>query len=377
MAKKTFRDAKVAKEDEFYTQLADIENELKHYKEHFRGKTVLCNCDDPRISNFFHYFSYNFEKLGLKRLIATCYKSQNRDLFSTNDSERAIWLEYFGDRNGNLVPDPEEIGINYFNGDGDFRSPECIELLKQADIVVTNPPFSLFREYVAQLMKYEKKFVILGNQNAITYKEIFPYLKNNKMWLGSSLSFAKFKVPNYYEPRATRFWVDEEGQKWRSMGNICWFTNLDIAKRHEDLILYKTYNPEEFPSYDNYNAIEVRKVAEIPMDYYGVMGVPITFMDKYNPEQFEIVTLGIGEGNFTPTKKYQKFRDPFTKEFISDKRDFLLYIKNENGKYLTSEGYRVDKCYARILIRRRTQSIPYTQEESQMSMAAEPTENNK
>ncbi len=377
MAKKTFRDAKVAKEDEFYTQLADIENELKHYKEHFRGKTVLCNCDDPRISNFFHYFSYNFEKLGLKRLIATCYKSQNRDLFSTNDSERAIWLEYFGDRNGNLVPDPEEIGINYFNGDGDFRSPECIELLKQADIVVTNPPFSLFREYVAQLMKYEKKFVILGNQNAITYKEIFPYLKNNKMWLGSSLSFAKFKVPNYYEPRATRFWVDEEGQKWRSMGNICWFTNLDIAKRHEDLILYKTYNPEEFPSYDNYNAIEVRKVAEIPMDYYGVMGVPITFMDKYNPEQFEIVTLGIGEGNFTPTKKYQKFRDPFTKEFISDKRDFLLYVKNENGKYLTSEGYRVDKCYARILIRRRTQSIPYTQEESQMSMAAEPTENNK
>lgn len=377
MAKKTFRDAKVAKEDEFYTQLADIENELKHYKEHFRGKTVLCNCDDPRVSNFFHYFSYNFEKLGLKRLITTCYKSQNRDLFSTNDSERAIWLEYFGDRNGNLVPDPEEIGINYFNGDGDFRSPECIELLKQADIVVTNPPFSLFREYVAQLMKYEKKFVILGNQNAITYKEIFPYLKDNKMWLGSSLSFAKFKVPNYYEPRATRFWVDEEGQKWRSMGNICWFTNLDIAKRHEDLILYKIYNPDEYPSYDNYNAIEVRKVAEIPMDYYGVMGVPITFMDKYNPEQFEIVTLGIGEGNFTPTKKYQKFRDPFTKEFISDKRDFLLYVKNENGKYLTSEGYRVDKCYARILIRRRTQSIPYTQEESQMSMAAEPKDDNK
>ena len=313
----------------------------------------------------------------MQRLITTCYKSQNRDLFSTNDSERAIWLEYFGDRNGNLVPDPEEIGINYFDGDGDFRSPECIELLKQADIVVTNPPFSLFREYVAQLMKYGKKFVILGNQNAITYKEIFPYLKDNKMWLGSSLSFAKFKVPNYYEPRATRFWVDEDGQKWRSMGNICWFTNLDIAKRHEDLILYKIYNSDEYPSYDNYNAIEVRKVAEIPMDYYGVMGVPITFMDKYNPEQFEIVTLGIGEGNFTPTKKYQKFRDPFTKEFISDKRDFLLYVKNENGKYLTSEGYRVDKCYARILIRRRTQSIPYTQEESQMQMAAEPSEDNK
>ena len=286
---KSLNAANKAKEDEFYTELSDIENELKHYKQHFKGKTVLCNCDDPRISNFFHYFSHNFEALGLKKLITTCYKSQERDLFSSNDSERAIWLEYNGDRNGNRVPDPEEIGIHYLNGDGDFRSPECIELLKEADIVVTNPPFSLFREYVAQLIKYDKKFVILGNQNAIHYKEVFSCIKANELWLGSSLSLAKFKVPDYYEPRAPRFWIDETGQKWRSMGNICWFTNLDIAKRHEELILYKSYNPEEYPHYDNYDAINVNKVAEIPLDYDSVMGVPITFMDKYNPEQFEII----------------------------------------------------------------------------------------
>ena len=336
---KSLHDANKAKEDEFYTELSDIENELKHYRVHFNGKTVLCNCDDPRVSNFFHFFSYNFEKLGLKRLITTCYKNQNRDLFSTNDSERAIWLEYFGDRNGNLVPDPEEIGINYLNGDGDFRSPECIELLKQADIVVTNPPFSLFREYVAQLMKYEKKFVIIGNQNAITYKEIFSLIKADKLWLGSTLSFAKFRVPDYYEPKATRFWIDETGQKWRSMGNICWFTNLDIAKRHEEIILYKTYNQEEYSKYDDYDAINVNKVADIPMDYDGIIGVPITFLDKYNPSQFEIVGLD---------------------RYVEDNPKY--------GHRFTING---KETYARILIRRRTQSKPYTMEESQLSMAAE------
>lgn len=287
---KSLHAANKAKQDEFYTQLSDIENELKHYKEHFKGKTVLCNCDDPRVSNFFHYFSYNFERLGLKKLITTCFKNQNRDLFSQNDCERAIWLEYYGDKNGNRVPDPNEIGINYLNGDGDFRSEECIELLKQADIVVTNPPFSLFREYVAQLIKYDKKFVIIGNQNAITYKEIFSLIKDNKLWLGSTLSFAKFKVPEYYEERSTRFWIDETGQKWRSFGNICWFTNLDIAKRHERLILYKRYTPDEYLKYDNYDAINVDRVSDIPFDYEGVMGVPITFLDKYNPEQFDIVS---------------------------------------------------------------------------------------
>ena len=292
---KSLHAANKAKQDEFYTQLSDIENELKHYKDHFKGKTVLCNCDDPRVSNFFHYFSYNFERLGLKKLITTCYKNQNRDLFSQNDSERAIWLEYYGDKNGNRVLDPNEIGINYLNGDGDFRSEECIGLLKQADIVVTNPPFSLFREYVAQQIKFDKKFVIIGNQNAITYKEIFSLIKDNKLWLGSTLSFAKFKVPDYYEERSTRFWIDETGQKWRSFGNICWFTNLDIAKRHERLILYKSFSPEEYPKYDNYDAINVDKVSDIPFDYGGVMGVPITFLDKYNPDQFEIIKFRKGD----------------------------------------------------------------------------------
>lgn len=355
---KSLHAANKAKEDEFYTELSDIENELKHYKEHFKDKVVLCNCDDPRISNFFHYFSYNFEQLGLKKLITTCYKNQERDLFSQNNSERAIWLEYTGDHNGNRVPDPEEIGINYLKGDGDFRSQECIELLKQADIVVTNPPFSLFREYVAQLMKYNKKFVIIGNQNAITYKEIFSYIKANQLWLGSTLSFAKFKVPDYYEPKPTRFWIDETGQKWRSMGNICWFTNLDIAKRHEEIILYKSYNEQEYPQYDNYNAINVNKVAEIPMDYDGVMGVPITFLDKYNPNQFEILS----------SNDYRKSDSvPFKAHGLIKDKDGAI-----NGK----------PTYARILIRRKQPHIAETEQtsspktyqiiEPEMSMVAEP-----
>lgn len=278
-----------AKEDEFYTQLSDIENELRHYKEHFRGKTVLCNCDDPRISNFFHYFAYNFEHLGLKRLITVCYKNQEPDWFSMNTCEQAIWLDYRGDKNGNCIPDPNEIGIQLLRGDGDFRSAECIELLKQADIVVTNPPFSLFREYVAQLMEYNKKFLIIGQLNAIHYKEIFPYIKDNQLWIGYHSNGMSFKVPNYYAPRKTRYWVDDTGQKWRSLGNTCWFTNLDIPKLHEEIILFKEYSSDEYPTYDNYDAIEVSRVNMIPYNYNGIMGVPITFLPKYNPEQFEIV----------------------------------------------------------------------------------------
>ena len=198
------------------------------------------------MSNFFHYFSYNFEKLGLKKLITTCYKSQDADLFSQNDSEQAIYLEYEGDKNGNNVPDPEEIGIKPLKGDGDFRSAESIELLKQADIVVTNPPFSLFREYVAQLIEYDKKFLIIGNQNAITYKEIFPLIKENKLWLGYVQAATWLSVCRTTTV-TTQTSVDEDGQKWRSFGNMCWFTNLDISKRHEDLILYKTYNPGRLP----------------------------------------------------------------------------------------------------------------------------------
>lgn len=287
---KNLHSANKAKKDEFYTQLIDIENELKHYKSHFEGKTVLCNCDDPRVSNFFKYFSYNFEHLKLKRLISTCYKSQERDLFSTNSSEKAIWLEYFGDQNGNRTPNPEEIGIKEFKGDGDFRSAECVELLKQADIVVTNPPFSLFREYVAQLMKYEKKFLIIGNVNAITYKDCFSLIKENKIWLGASIHSGdrEFGVPSDYPLNAAGCRTDENGNKYIRVKGVRWFTNLDYSKRHEDFVFYKKYDAEEFPKYDNYDAINVDKTADIPMDFDGVMGVPITFLDKYNPEQFEI-----------------------------------------------------------------------------------------
>lgn len=284
--------AKNAKKDEFYTQLSDIENELKHYKKHFKGKTVLCNCDDPRVSNFFHYFAYNFEHLGLKRLITTCYKNQERDLFSQNNSERAIWLEYFGDKNGNRVPDPEEIGIHCFNGDGDFRSAECIELLKQADIVVTNPPFSLFREYVAQLMEYGKKFVIVGHQNAITYKEIFKLIKENEIWLGYGFKGGAAHFYSKYQDTAA---AGDHREGMIRVSGVVWFTNLDLPKRHEDLILYKKYAPEEYPKYDNYNAININKTEDIPEDYYGVVGVPITFLNKYNPEQFEIVKFRKGD----------------------------------------------------------------------------------
>lgn len=288
---KYLQKAKREKNDEFYTILADIERELRHYKKHFKNKTVLCNCDDPRVSNFFHYFSYNFEQLGLKKLITTCYKNQNADLFSTHKSERAIYLEYTGDKNKNNVPDPEEIGIKHLKGDGDFRSKECIELLKQADIVVTNPPFSLFREYVEQLIDYKKKFLIVGTWNAISYKEIFKLIMENKIWIGinSNRNFSGFIVPKHYSLFGTEARIDENGNRVVSSNNTCWFTNLDIAKRHEELILFKTYNKKEYPKYDNYNAINVNVTKDIPTDYDGIMGVPITFIDKYNPDQFEIV----------------------------------------------------------------------------------------
>ena len=312
MANKNLNKAKSSKKDEFYTQLSDIERELKHYKKHFKGKVVYCNCDDPRVSNFFHYFSYNFEKLGLKKLIATCYKNnQNMDLFSQNDSERAIYLEYNGDKNGNFVPEPEEIGIDHLKGEGDFRSKESIELLKRADIVVTNPPFSLFREYVAQLNEYEKKFVIVGHQNALKYKEIFPLIRDNKIWLGFGFKGgAAHFINKHYENYAAA--TDKKEGMIRVSG-VHWFTNLDINKRHEDLILYKDYIPEEYPKYENLNAINVNKTKDIPIDYVGMMGVPITFMDKHNPDQFEIIGVGIAnlgiEMGIQPYKpEHKKYR---------------------------------------------------------------------
>lgn len=302
--------AKDAKKDEFYTQYEDIQNELNHYEQHFKGKTVLCNCDDPFESNFCKFFLRNFNYLGLKRLICTSYSTspvigQQLTLFDWMDEPVVQGNGYVMDihevpmANGRGVSDADidallnskRSGVKKLKGDGDFRSEECIEYLKQADIVVTNPPFSLFREYVAQLMEYQKDFLIIGSQNAITYKEIFPLIKENKLWLGFKSGDMAFTVPDSYEPRATRFWVDECGQKWRSMGNICWYTNLDHDKRHEELVLYKHYygNEEEYPHYANYDAIEVSKVSDIPCDYFEEIGVPITYLDKHNPDQFEII----------------------------------------------------------------------------------------
>lgn len=350
--------ARDAKQDEFYTQLSDIEKELKHYKKYFKGKVVYCNCDDPRVSGFFHYFSYNFEKLGLKKLITTCYKSGERDLFSSNDAEAAIMLEYTGDKDKNYVPDPSEIDIVKLKGDGDFRSEESIELLKQADIVVTNPPFSLFREYINQLLDYGKKFVIVGTQNAITYKDVFPHIKANKIWLGYNNGDMSFKVPPYYESRETRFWVDDSGQKWRSLGNAAWFTNLDISKRHEELILYRNYTPTDYPSYDNYDAIEVDKVKDIPCDYDGVMGVPITFLEKHNPDQFEIVgvTQSWSDGRTKTYPKQTQVSNNGSESSVTKLNDgaAIELAKPPKGKtYYKVDGKIYVKVYARVLIKRK------------------------
>lgn len=280
--------AKALKYDEFYTQLSDIENELKHYRKHFKDQVVYCNCDDPRISGFFHYFSYNFEKLGLKKLTAACYKNQALDLFSKHDVAQAIYLTYEGDKTGTNVPELDDIGVQHFEEDGDFRSAEAIELLEQADVVATNPPFSLFQAYVAQLLQYDKKFVIIGPKNSITYRSILPLIMENRMWLGYGFQGgnAFFKTPN---PEGFAKGVYDEKTGLIKFRNVSWFTNLDIAKRHEELILYRTYDPGDYPSYVNYGAIEVSRVKDIPVDFEGHMGVPITFLDYHNPDQFEIV----------------------------------------------------------------------------------------
>ncbi len=317
--------AKKDKVDEFYTSLVDIEKELRHYTKHFKNKKVICNCDDPRVSNFFHYFSYNFEKLQLKKLTSICYKNNQVDLFSENKKEKAIYLEYFGDKNNNKVPDIEEIGINQLIGDGDFRSEESIKLLQDADIVVTNPPFSLFREYMDQLIKFKKKFLVIGNMNALTYKEIFPLFKDNKVWFGPSIKSGdrEFGIPRDMETRTPSLRIDDKGNKFIRVKGVRWFTNLEFKTRKTDLVLYKKYTPEEYPKYDNYDAIDVGKTSEIPIDYEGPMGVPITFMDKYNPDQFEI--LG-NLGSYAPDGY-----SLVSKIFIDGKKKFkriLIKIKN-------------------------------------------------
>ena len=275
--------AKKNKNDEFYTQLTDIEKELVHYVDFFEGKTVYCNCDDARESNFFKYFSNRFEELGLKKLIATGYK----------ENGHGVVLVYEGDKNDNRIVDDEEIKVTELQGDGDFRSEECVEFLKEADVIVTNPPFSLFREYVKQLMDYEKKFLIIGNMNAITFKEIFPLIKDNKLWEGVSLNGTKcqFDVPEEYDGK--NVFIDEFGKRKAKINNAIWFTNIEHKLRNTPLDLYKTYagHEDEYPKYDNYDAINVDKVSDIPIDYDGVVGVPITFLYKYCPSQFEIIDI--------------------------------------------------------------------------------------
>lgn len=314
--------ASKAKEDEFYTKITDIEKELRHYKAHFRGKTIFCNCDDPEYSNFWRYFELNFDELGLFRLIATHFEAE----------KPSYKLELKADTDGDGRITSKDIIKTPLQQNGDFRSPECIEIIKKADIVITNPPFSLFREYIAQLIEHEKKFIVIGNSNALHYKEIFPLIQDNKVWLGYNLGDMEFTVPSYYEPRATRY-REEDGVKYRSLGNICWLTNLDIPKRHEELTLYKQYSPSEYPKYDNYDAININDVSSIPIDYYGEMGVPDTFLQRYNPEQFEIIGLGCGDmaKKIGITKNYRGRTD--------------LAYTDANGK---------QKCpYSRIVVKRK------------------------
>ena len=354
MANKNLNAAKTAKKDEFYAQMADIERELQHYWQHFRDKVVLCNCDDPYESNFFKYFALNFNQLGLKKLICTCFDGspvQGNELLLdfgdfTEDPKKIAYkveITEVKDLNGDGAVDLADVqyllkndknAISLLKQHGDFRSAECIDLLKQADIVVTNPPFSLFREYVGQLMQYEKKFLIIGNQNNITYKEVFPLIMQNELWLGYKSGDMAFKVPSDYEERETRYWQDSTGQKWRSMGNICWFTNLDHNKRHEELDLVNRYS-DEYPHYDNYNAIEVSRTSEIPCDYEGAMGVPITFLDKYNPEQFEI--LGATENEATDNVKGLRIPGfvKYDRPYINGIRKYArILIRNKHPKQL-------------------------------------------
>ena len=373
--------ASKAKNDEFYTRLTDIEKELRHYKNHFNNKTVFCNCDDPFESNFFKYFVLNFNRLGLKKLICTCYTGSpiantQLSLFDVvetaeeNKPYKAVVTTVY-DKTGDGGVDMFDIAelfksgeneLTELKGDGDFRSEECIEILKECDIVVTNPPFSLFREYVAQLMKYKKKFVIMGNKNAITYKEFFPLLKNNQIWVGAtSLNGGRWMIiPSAINAESKKAKKDINGDTILNIAGVCWFSNLDIRKRHEELILVKRYNNLDYPNYDNYEAINIDKVEDIPYDFDGVMGVPITFMDKYNPEQFEIIELGNSRDNFTPNKTYIN-----PKKHLKDgtetnggaincvlaieynkKPTNTVYYTSDNSKYLVPP-------YARILIRNK------------------------
>ena len=328
-----------AKNDEFYTQLIDINNELTKYKEQFRGKVVFCNCDDPKESNFVKFFSINFEHLGLKKLIATHYKDAN--LFSNDQPYK---LEYTGNKKGGRLPDQSEF-MTKMIGTGDFRSAECIEMLKEADIVVTNPPFSLFREYVAQLIEYKKEFIIIGNTNSLTYREIFKLIKENKLRTGyTNFNVGMFFiVPDNWEKFHH---IDKNGKKIARVSTSCWFTNLEVEKHKEYITLYKKYNAKDYPKYENYNAINVDKYTDIPCDFSGAMGVPVTFIDKYNPNQFEIIGLGISNSGLEIGVK------PYKPEHKKYRKEVQRRGAVDGDLYMIKDGI-VDVPYARIIIKNK------------------------
>ena len=364
---KNLNSAKTARKDEFYTQLTDIEKEMRYYRKHFKDKTVLCNCDDPFESNFFKYFVLNFNRLGLKKLIATCYTGSpiaNKQLSifdilgeseeTQNKPYKAVVTTVYdktGDGGVDMLDVAElfksgENELTELKGDGDFRSPECLELLDEADIVVTNPPCSLFREYLGTLVEHKKFFIIIGNVNALKYKEVFPLFMNNELWLGASIHSGDraFYVPEDYPLDAAGCGIDETGRKFIRVKGVRWFTNLDMKQRHEEMILVKRYNAEDYPRYLNYDAIEVGVTSEIPCDYPDLMGVPITFMDKYNPDQFEIV--GISERD-SPLRTRV-----FTKEEYSNYSDL-----NRCGALMQADG-TIKSTYMRIFIRNKHPEEP-------------------
>jgi len=333
-----FQKAKQGKNDEFYTSLTDIELEMIHYTNYFKGKVIYCNCDDPRESNFFRYFYDNFEKLGLKKLITASYRSQDPDSFESTLSDQAVYLEYSGGNKGNESSKDELVDIKQFKGNGDFRNAESIKLLKQADLVVTNPPFSLFQDYCAQLIEYKKRFIVIGNMNAITYKSIFPLIQNNELWYGPSIRSGdrEFRVPSYYPLDASGTRKDEHGNKYVRVKGVRWFTNLDFPSRHTDLPMEKSYSPIKYPKYANYDAIEISRTLDIPHDFDGPMGVPISFLDKYNPDQFEI--LGTSRTLSRPMAE-------IAKKGTYSQGGPRFYLPNGDGTYR--------RMYERIVIKRK------------------------
>ena len=378
--------AKSAKKDEFYTQLTDIEKELRHYRKHFKDKVVLCNCDDPFESNFFKYFVLNFNRLGLKKLMATCYTgspiaNQQLSIFDVlgntekveNKPYKAIVTTVY-DKSGDGSVDMLDVAelfksgentLTELIGDGDFRSAECLALLDESDIVVTNPPFSLFREYVATLMEHDKKFIIIGNINAVSTKEIFPLVMDNKMWIGPSIHSGDraFYVPDDYPLTAAGCGIDETGRKFIRVKGVRWFTNLDVKQRHEEMILVRRFKAEDYPRYENYDAIDVSKTSDIPCDYSDVMGVPITFLDKYSPDQFEI--LGITRPwmdsrshVFPPQVQHNKDGSTQNVTKLNDNIVFEIPKPVFDRVYYEVDGKYYIQGYTRILIRNKHPEAP-------------------